>query len=267
MDIFTYLMSKKGKSYLPHKNDLFAYLLGKSKFVPPAPIEPKEATGTTINITALKTNVDEMRLDKESTQTGTPNTSNPIDVVVIKNNIIISITDGTNVKTITVPLGDNEICGIGNYKDELLIDEKGHCYLNKKIKKGVLTKNSITDFNSTYNRITCGIYSEDYTPMASTPGLCNVSNVLSSGSVNATYTNTTIIRARSPQGCYFYMWLDNITDLTEAQNYFENNNVYVYYVLASEQLIDLNYTVDLSLYIGENTITNSEDANMYLIYY
>lgn len=38
MDLFTYLLSKKGKNSLVHKGDLFAYLLGKKE----TPILPKE---------------------------------------------------------------------------------------------------------------------------------------------------------------------------------------------------------------------------------
>lgn len=40
----------------------------------------------------------------------------------------------------------------------------------------------------------------------------------------------------------------------------------VYYVLDTPQLIDLNYTADLTLYEGNNTITNSEDMDMEIKY-
>lgn len=40
----------------------------------------------------------------------------------------------------------------------------------------------------------------------------------------------------------------------------------IYYVLDTPQLIDLNYTADLTLYEGTNTITNNESADMEITY-
>lgn len=77
MDLFTYLGAKKEKFTLPHKGDLFAYLLGKNSKLP-----IQEASGTTIEISAKKKNIVELTLDHMCEQTGTPTPSDPIPVVV-----------------------------------------------------------------------------------------------------------------------------------------------------------------------------------------
>ena len=52
--------------------------------------------------------------------------------------IYTKVTNGTDTNYYTLPLNDNEIAGIGNYKDEYIVDKNGHCWLNKKTKKIVL---------------------------------------------------------------------------------------------------------------------------------
>ena len=130
-----------------------------------------------------------------------PNPSFPQEINVITNNIIVNISDGTNSKNVTIPLNDNEIVGIGEYKDELIVDKKGQCYINKKT-------NKIDSYNG--ETITT-----DY--MSTTGGL--------------------------------------------------DTGATIYYVLDTPQLIDLENTVDLKLYKGTNIITNSENATMTLYYY
>lgn len=129
-----------------------------------------------------------------------PNIDYPTNINVIKTSVEITISDETNTNTETIPLGNNEIVGIGNNKDELIIDKIGHCYLNKKTAK-------IDSYNG--ETITT-----DY--MSTTGGL--------------------------------------------------DTGATVYYVLDTPQLIDLNYTADLTLYEGNNTITNSENMDMEIKY-
>ena len=114
--------------------------------------------------------------------------------------VYTTISDGTNTKTTTIPLNNNEICGIGTNKDELTVDKLGDCYINKKIGK----------INS-YNGETI---TTDY--LSTTGGL--------------------------------------------------DTGATIYYVLDTPSLIDLNYNVDLTLYEGTNTITNSENMDMEITY-
>ena len=62
MDLFTYLMSKKGINSSVH-GDLMAYLLGQKNTI------PQEASGTSITIEAKRKKINKLILDKESTQT------------------------------------------------------------------------------------------------------------------------------------------------------------------------------------------------------
>ena len=57
MDLFTYLMAKKGHNTSCH-GDLFSYLLGKSKS------SPSVASGTNITITSKKGIVDKLEISK-----------------------------------------------------------------------------------------------------------------------------------------------------------------------------------------------------------
>ena len=61
MNLFTYLMSKKGYEYLPHK-DLFSYLLGKNNS------SYKTLSGTEITFKSIKGKLNSLMLTKESTQ-------------------------------------------------------------------------------------------------------------------------------------------------------------------------------------------------------
>ena len=49
--------------------------------------------------------------------------------------IYTAISNGTDTNYYTIPLNNNEIAGIGDYKDELIVDKNGKCWLNKKTAK------------------------------------------------------------------------------------------------------------------------------------
>ena len=57
------------------------------------------------------------------------------------------------------------------------------------------------------------------------------------------------------------------TSVSNFKAWLSEHNTNVYYILATENLIDLNYTVDIKLFKGDNAITNSEDAYMIHKYY
>lgn len=87
MDLFTYLMSKKGNNT---QRDLFSYLLGKGSG---GGGTYTTYTGTSLNISnSIKAQIKKFMLNStELTQDGTPTPSNPIDVNVIKNSNAIKI--------------------------------------------------------------------------------------------------------------------------------------------------------------------------------
>ena len=232
--------------------DLFTYLLLKNT----NPI--KETSGTTIEIEGKK--LKNIVLTKQSTQEGSPDIDNPVDITVITENIDIELTNGTDTKTLSIPLGNNEICGIGDYKDELFIDKLGHCYLKKKVGKAIFNgeETSWVKLNVTTAdkyRINTSLYT------ANVNSLCNYFVYQSSSNnVGKWYNNvgTQLI---------FVFAEYNTTTLDDWIDWLELHNVICYQPLQTEEVIDLNYTVDMRLLSGTNTITNSENADMVIQYF
>lgn len=190
---------------------------------------------------------------------------NVLPYVPYGNNYInVNITNGTDTKNISIPLNDNELVGIGTYKDELYVDKTGHCWLNKKCGKailkgsenfsyvnGVFYKNNFIDFKTDENPLS------NYFTYG---GTCNNTSTAYNNGNNKLSFN-------SSDNSSIYLRNDNLTNATEWNNWLSNHNTLIYYALATPQLIDLETTIDISLYKGSNTITNSEDANMTLYYY
>ena len=56
-------------------------------------------------------------------------------------------------------------------------------------------------------------------------------------------------------------------NVNDFKSMLSNNNLVIYYPLVTPELIDLNYTVDLTLFEGVNNISNSDDMYMVLKYY
>lgn len=183
------------------------------------------------------------------------------------NYVAVNVSDGTTTNNYPIPLNNNEIVGIGDYKDELIVDKNGHCWLNKLIGKVVLdgsesdwdyVNNSSIPFRFTHSGIVLPanqntipyLYTNYYLPVAWNSNVSyNYCVVVSSSAQQIRFRNT------------------DITTLADFKNWLSTHNTEVYYALKTPQLIDLNTTVDLRLFKGANTITNSEDADMTLKYY
>ena len=116
------------------------------------------------------------------------------------NYIAVNVSDGTNTNNYPIPLNNNEIVGIGDYKDELLVDKSGNVSIEKNTAK-------IDSYNGE--------------------------------TITTTYMSTT-------------GGLD--TGAT------------VYYGIDTPELIDLQTTVDLSLFKGVNNVSNSENGYMTIEY-
>ena len=182
------------------------------------------------------------------------------------NYIAVNISDGTDTNYYTIPLNNNEIVGIGNYKDELIVDKNGKCWLNKKIGKVILNG------------------SENWAMLDSTiPFKLAINNLLLPRSNNAVpsvlsdYYKVVAWNTFSTAGDYFLSVTstesnlrirnNNITTLIDFKTWLSTHNVTVYYALVTSELIDLNYTADIRLFNGINNISNSDDMTMALKYY
>lgn len=263
MNLFNYLMAKKGHNTSVRDN-LLAYLLGKR-----TPKEVKTATGTTISITdASREKIVSLTLSKESTQDGTPTPDNPVEVKTIKGNVGIAISDGTNTRNYTIPLGNNEIVGIGAYKDELIVDKNGHCWLNKKTGKKIFNdSDTFAEQYSSSSRTGFRTLIEGIKPISSGNEIPNLlSTKFISVSMNATWKpgNMSMVTYEGNLNIvYFFLEANKTVD--DIKNVLVNQPIY--YPLATPQVIDLNYTVDIELFKGINNISNSDDMDMTLKYY
>ena len=395
MDLFTYLGAKNGKFTLPHKSDLFAYLLGKNSKLP-----VQTASGTTLEITAKKTNVLELTLDKMCSQDGTPTPDNPIEVnvaqgyrnlldntnltyqqsnvsdtynqlstlstgirykttynggsptIVFKsidltqykgktiymkssfigngsyifglansdlstkiqkdatttsgttlsfeipddlgttpylyyslrvlnatgdntvdyndliitfnidlpyvpygtNYINLNITDGVNSVNKQIPLNDNFIGGIGDYKDILTIDETGSISLVKNIGRKENEINSIGQFSGGNVYGYAGSIWGDKKQTNNNGAFCNRATLSTSHDENTFYENP-----------LNFVFVGNSTDTLETMRE-KFAGALVYYVLETPTTAPLG-SIDISLFKGTNIITNSDNCNMTIKYY
>lgn len=396
MDLFTYLGAKNGKFTLPHKSDLFSYLLGKNSKLP-----IQTASGTTLEITAKKTNVLELTLDKMCSQDGTPTPDNPIEVNVAEgyrnlfsgdysqfdntggtgsiysyfklpddtkqytlvmiakndftadsntylgftsqggsggspinwviggsasgtiakgttlygtstdelryvsmyfkgattlqkfvdnfyimlvegtysestllpyvpygsNYINLNITDGVNSINKQIPLNDNFIGGIGDYKDVLTIDESGSISLVKNIGKVVLdgseswtfASSSAIKFRLLISNAINFIDDQKNAPLVFTNRYQPFAWNRASSYTNGVTTNTGQLK-------YLCFKNGDITTLEAWQTELATNNIIVYYPLETPTTTPLG-NIDISLFKGSNIITNSDNCNMTIKYY
>lgn len=162
---------------------------------------------------------------------------------------------------VTIPLNNNEICGIGDYKDELIVDKNGHCWLNKKTNKVVLDGTENWSYSSTNTRF----YIIDLSSKPIVSQIYVFSNYYVSGN---TITKNNCIETYSAGTLKEILISDNRYSTTnDFKSWLSTHNTTVYYVLATPQLIDLQYDVDLTLFEGTNYISNSEDMDMEIKYY
>lgn len=186
---------------------------------------------------------------------------------VIKN-ANIQIEEGTTATTYeankdypVILLNDNEIAGIGDYKDELIIDFNGHCWLNKKVDKVVLNGDETIFYASTGN------WTFRYTPTEQLiyDDSSNYSHVMCNYFEGKATGIDLAISSYQRQIVFRYDEYKTGSS-TDFKNWLSTHNTIVYYVLDTPILIDLQYDVDLRLFNGTNTITNSENADMEIKY-
>lgn len=181
------------------------------------------------------------------------------------NYIYTTISDGTNSRQVLIPLNNNEICGIGAYLDELVIDKYGHAKLNKKIGKVVLDGSNDEDWNylswSGANRFNISIAdSKTYNDVYSHGQLCNRYHYDWQSALSPTGTHIIGTFAQNQNTTKFYFIAEQ-TSLEAFRQELVTNNVELYYPLATPTEIDLG-TIEMELYEGTNNITNSENMDM-----
>ncbi len=195
-----------------------------------------------------------------------PNPDYPIEVKTVKESVDVYVSNGETTNTYTINLGNNELVGIGNYKDELLVDKSGHCWLNKVInKKRILSTDSMTIVGIDNTQGCIDISNFPSKIGGNSYMLCNY---LSSTILGATIDNSNKIGFNNLSNANQFRFRLNKGELnlTDTKEWLANHELWVWYVRPTPQLIDLNTTVDLKLFKGVNNVSNSEDGYMTIEY-
>lgn len=187
------------------------------------------------------------------------------------NYVNVAVSDGNTTIQTPIPLNNNELVGIGTYKDELKVDKSGHCWLNKKIPKYIISGNENWQYYAGAKMFYwTGI--SDYLKIENTiMGLSNYYPVLIESSDATDFENITNDYNYAISFGYSSntLRIKNIdfSNATGLKNWLSTYKPYIYFIRETPTMIDLNTTVDIRLFKGANTITNSEGCNMTIKYY
>lgn len=173
--------------------------------------------------------------------------------------IYTKVSNGTDTNYYTIPLNGNEIAGIGDYKDELIVDKNGHCWLNKKMPSKNVDEISWS-LDST-NMIFSALLPSDALLIR---GIDFLSTICRNAG-NIPTNNLQVGQGEIVSNGRFYIKDITHTSIEDFVNILSDEKIY--YPLATPQLIDLNYTVDIRLFNDVNNISNSDDMDMTLKYY
>lgn len=184
--------------------------------------------------------------------------------------ISLNISNGDITNQYAIPLNNNELVGTNNYFDKLLIDETGHIYINKIFPKKTYdgTEAGYSSFrektNTIYWECSQSIFEGAASSSTEPIGLCNR---LVKETGNRLYSNE--IEGFTFTSTRFRFSLDKTiaTDTDNLKTWIGNNNLIVYGLSKTEELIDLETSIDIELFKGTNIITNSENAVMTINYY
>ena len=195
-----------------------------------------------------------------------------VDEGTILNNLVIRpmLEKGTKAteweaykgSTTLVSLNDNELCSIGDIKDELII-ENGKAKIIKRIGKVVLdgTLSNITLANGCYQ--TKVKYPSDMGDRTKGAYCKYFKFAYYAGSLTSNLKNGEIAWNGSR---FLTIKNTNCTSIEEYNTWLSNNNVILYYPLEESKEIDLGTTTTINTYEGITNISNNSDANMVVNY-
>lgn len=202
-----------------------------------------------------------------------PNPDYPQEIKSVKGNITINISSNNEINSTTIDLQGNELCSIGDVKDELVVKD-GRAKIVKKI-KGVVING--TDVKAKIKRAT-GV-SGSYLIGIDSPNVDYISNILLSDRFlyktrdylyNNAVTGICLGSANGYWGTGFAVQYSFFNDKTidEINNWFASNNTSVYYILETPEEIDLGQINKLKTFEGINNMTleTNLETNMTLTY-
>ena len=194
------------------------------------------------------------------------------------NYIAVNVNDGNTTNSYPIPLNNNEIVGIGDYKDELLVDKSGNVFINKKT--GKVTFNGTESWvyssaSSPYFRVYIVINDKKSSTTLNSQYTQMKSNLFKGGrwSGGTAQGESTIENADQPKRIFIIINQSRLSDYSTQdkvvqsfKTWLSTHNTEVYYALETPTLIDLQTTVDLKLFKGANNVSNSEDGYMTIEY-
>ena len=236
MDLFTYLMAKKGHN--THR-DLFSYLLGKNAG---GSGTYTTFSGTSLNISnTLQAKIKNIALEGNTSQDGTPTPDTPVPIKVVtgEQNVEIKNSDSTLSQTYPLSLGNIELAKIGNYKDYIFKNVVGSPYYNANldlngwykhnaIYKYVVTGNEIFNNNFGVNLFEISNAFEQV-PFVKGYGLSNYYKYNSTqGEINGNTSNGDFVLQYDRGYCNLFFKntsFDNVTDFkNDLQDKYNNDN-------------------------------------------
>jgi hypothetical protein len=255
MDLFTYLMAKNNKNT---QKDLFSYLLGKSGGQSGT---YTTYTGTILNIlNTLKGKIKNIELKpSEITQDGTPTPDAPIEVNTVtgNNTITISNTDNTQSQNYSINLGSIEYAKIGSAEDKIYRDVNGDWYFEEHIAKKILNGTENWLYSSLSNDTITSAFVRGLGGKNLSTYMCNKFPYLTFISVYTTVeycgTNGDAMRLG-----VFNSRL-NTTDLQGLKSWLSQNNIKVYFELATPTTTQITDTTLVSQL--ENIYQNAQSYN------
>lgn len=160
---------------------------------------------------------------------------------------------------VSIPLNNNIIAGIGDYKDELKVDKSGNVFINKKTGKVVLDGTEDWTYQLQYTRF---IYNFGDT--------WNAVNINTRLFVYMNYFHYLETGRENGAGYLvqqsIYLYNFNLNNVSDFKSWLSTHNIEVYYPLETPELINLQTKVDIELFKGVNNISNSEDGYMTIEY-
>lgn len=170
-------------------------------------------------------------------------------------------------KRTLINLQGNELCSIGDVKDELIIDN-GNAKIIKRIGKNVLNGNEIWARQNTNAGYRYRILSATIKPTESTS---LISNIISSHfeATSANWTWVSRMGIAVDHNAFLYICYENesVDTLEKFKTWLQSNNVIVYYELNEPQEIDLG-EIEVQNFEGYNDIYTNDNikSNMYIKY-
>lgn len=185
-----------------------------------------------------------------------------IENIQFEENYIATEYEQYRGNKITANLGDNFIGAVKDVKDTLFI-KNGHLYLEKRVGRLILNGNDEEQWVIAY--ATNFKYFANVKSAEERNGKANTANILSNRfPQNASYNVDNTIKAGFKW--FIQVTCNSVETVEDFKTYLTENNLTVYYELATPYVVDLGEILSLNFISDFNSISNNKTANMKILY-